>query len=37
MHKNKYSFPKHGDILISAAGTIGRAIPYDGADAYFQG
>src|ERR1035437_3024268 len=22
--KNKYSFPKNGDILISASGTIGR-------------
>ncbi len=35
-YKTKYSFPKTGDILISAAGTIGRAIPYDGKDAYFQ-
>ena len=35
-YKSKYSFPKIGDILISAAGTIGRRIPYDGADAYFQ-
>jgi len=35
-YKSRYSFPKKGDILISAAGTIGRAIPYDGEDAYFQ-
>jgi len=35
-YKEKYSFPKQGDVLISAAGTIGRAIPYDGAEAYFQ-
>ncbi|MDT8363330.1 MAG: restriction endonuclease subunit S [Nitrosomonas sp.] len=35
-YRRRYSFPKQGDILISAAGTIGRAIPYDGADAYFQ-
>jgi len=35
-YKGKYSFPKLGDILISAAGTIGRRIPYDGEDAYFQ-
>ncbi len=34
--KIKYSFPKIGDILISASGTIGRTIVYDGIDAYFQ-
>lgn len=35
-YKSKYSFPKKGDILISAAGTIGRAVIFDGKDAYFQ-
>ncbi len=35
-YRSRYSFPKKGDVLISAAGTIGRAIPYDGEDAYFQ-
>ncbi len=34
--KNKFSYPKKGDILISAAGTIGRTVIYDGSDAYFQ-
>ena len=34
--KSKYSFPRVGEILISAAGTIGRTVIYDGADAYFQ-
>jgi len=34
--KNKYSFPKKGDILISASGTIGRRVIYDGIPAYFQ-
>ncbi|PAM96383.1 hypothetical protein B4N84_02880 [Flavobacterium sp. IR1] len=34
--KNKYSFPKIGDILISASGTIGRLVVYDGLPAYFQ-
>lgn len=34
--KNKYSFPNKGDILISASGTIGRLVVYDGAPAYFQ-
>lgn len=35
-YKNHYSFPKKGEILISASGTIGRAIIFDGKDAYFQ-
>lgn len=35
-YKNQYSFPKKGEILISASGTIGRAVIYDGQDAYFQ-
>lgn len=34
--KQKFSFPNEGDILISAAGTIGRTIIYNGEDAYFQ-
>ena len=35
-YKKKYSFPKKGDVLISASGTIGRAVIYDGEPAYFQ-
>ena len=35
-YKNKFSYPKKGDILISAAGTIGRSVVFDGEDAYFQ-
>jgi type I restriction enzyme S subunit len=35
-YRRKYSFPKKGDILISAAGTIGRTVVYRGEDAYFQ-
>lgn len=34
--KRMYRFPKRGDILISAAGTIGRTVVYDGNPAYFQ-
>lgn len=34
--KSKYSFPEVGDILISASGTIGRLVVYDGSPAYFQ-
>jgi type I restriction enzyme S subunit len=35
-YTEKYPFPKKGDILISAAGTIGRTVIYDGEPAYFQ-
>jgi type I restriction enzyme S subunit len=35
-YRRKFSFPKSGSILISAAGTIGRTVVYGGEDAYFQ-
>ncbi|MBA5245605.1 restriction endonuclease subunit S [Marnyiella aurantia] len=34
--KTKFSYPKVGDILISAAGTIGRTVVYDGEERYYQ-
>jgi len=34
--REKFSFPKEGDVLISASGTIGRRVIYDGKPAYFQ-
>ena len=35
-YRQKYSFPKIGEILISAAGTIGRTVTYNGEEGYFQ-
>ncbi len=35
-YKNKYPYPNKGDILISASGTIGRTVVFDGEKAYFQ-
>jgi len=35
-YKNKYPYPKYGDILISASGSIGRTVEYLGVDEYFQ-
>lgn len=35
-YRKKFSFPKKGDILISAAGTIGRTVVYKGEEAYYQ-
>jgi type I restriction enzyme S subunit len=34
--KRKYQYPKKGDVLISASGTIGRGVVFDGEPAYFQ-
>ena len=36
MYRSKYSYPKKGDVLLSASGTIGRRVIYDGERAYFQ-
>ena len=35
-YRMEYPYPKKGDILISAAGTIGRTVIFDGEPAYFQ-
>ena len=35
-YKSNYNYPNIGDILISASGTIGRAVIFDGKEAYFQ-
>ena len=35
-YKEKYSYPKKGEVLISCSGTIGRTVIFDGKDAYFQ-
>ena len=34
--KNRYPYPAKGDVLVSAAGTIGRTVVFDGKDSYFQ-
>lgn len=35
-YKDKYPYPNKGDILLSASGTIGRRVIYDGEPAYYQ-
>ncbi|WOC50721.1 hypothetical protein BPO_0074 [Bergeyella porcorum] len=35
-YKNKYPYPKKGQVLISAAGTLGKSVVFDGEPAYFQ-
>lgn len=34
--KQRFSYPQKGDVLISAAGTLGRSVVFDGKDSYFQ-
>lgn len=34
--RSRFSYPKKGDILLSAAGTIGRTVVFDGEESYFQ-
>ena len=34
--RRKYSFPAKGTVLLSASGTIGRQVVYNGEDAYYQ-
>ncbi len=35
-YKEKFPYPNKGDILISASGSIGKTIEYNGEEAYFQ-
>ena len=35
-YSTKYSYPKKGDILLSASGTIGRCVIFDGKPSFFQ-
>ena len=34
--KARFAYPRKGDVLLSAAGTIGRTVVFNGEDAYFQ-
>lgn len=35
-YKSRYPYPQKGDVLISASGTIGRTVIFDGKPSYFQ-
>lgn len=35
-YKMLYPYPEKGDVLISAAGTVGKTVIFDGKDSYFQ-
>lgn len=35
-YRNSYPYPDKGDVLLSAAGTIGKVVKFDGKESYFQ-
>ncbi|NEX00453.1 type I restriction enzyme, S subunit [Pseudobutyrivibrio sp. NOR37] len=35
-YKSKSKLPKAGEVMLSTAGTVGKAVIYDGEEAYFQ-
>jgi type I restriction enzyme S subunit len=35
-YKSRYKFPRQDEILITCSGTVGKCLPYDGKEAYFQ-
>jgi type I restriction enzyme S subunit len=35
-YKTEYPYPNKGDVLLSAAGTIGKSVIFDGKPSYFQ-
>ncbi|MBO5628987.1 MAG: restriction endonuclease subunit S [Aeriscardovia sp.] len=35
-YKKKYNYPQKGEVMITCAGTVGKAIVFDGKDSYFQ-
>lgn len=34
--RSQYPYPRKGQVLLSAAGTIGRSVVFDGSDSYYQ-
>jgi len=34
--KSRYNYPRAGEVLITCSGTVGKCLPFDGRDAYFQ-
>ncbi|WP_267524948.1 restriction endonuclease subunit S [Campylobacter sp. MG1] len=35
-YKNKFNYPKKGEVLITCSGTVGKCIVFDGHDSYYQ-
>ncbi|MBQ7855898.1 MAG: restriction endonuclease subunit S [Alistipes sp.] len=35
-YRAKYNYPRKGEVMITCAGTVGKAIIFDGNDSYYQ-
>ena len=35
-YKQKYNYPRKGEVMITCAGTVGKAIVFNGEDSYYQ-
>ena len=35
-YKSRYNYPRAGEVIITCSGTVGKCLPFDGEDAYFQ-
>ncbi|MCB0413366.1 MAG: restriction endonuclease subunit S [Bdellovibrionales bacterium] len=35
-YKSKYNYPRIGEVLITCSGTVGKCLPFDGEDSYYQ-
>jgi type I restriction enzyme S subunit len=35
-YKSRYNYPRPGEVLITCSGSVGKCLPFDGKDAYFQ-
>ena len=35
-YKSRYNYPRKNEVLITCSGTVGKCLPFDGKDAYFQ-
>jgi len=35
-YRSKYNYPRKGEILITCSGTVGKCLPFDGKEAYYQ-
>ena len=35
-YKHKYNYPRKGEVMITCAGTVGKAIVFNGEDSYYQ-
>ena len=35
-YKEKYNYPRKGEVMITCAGTVGKCVVYDGKEAYYQ-